>query len=127
MPVYTYSCLECGAQRELVQPISKRRPKRLRCTSCGEFCVRDVAADFNNRRQGRCSTWPLVADFSSEVNEEQAAAAVAADAKAGVPTQYVKTEGGAAPVWTGPGHRARWCRAHGLFDRNGGYGDPQRR
>jgi len=45
-----------------------------------------------------------------------------ASAKAkGVPTEFDR-EG--SPVFTSRAHRKAYCRAYGVHDRSGGYGDP---
>lgn len=66
------------------------------------------------------STWPLHSDAAA-VHPSQIAEAKAFDEKHGVKTDYDKD---GRPVFTSKGHRKRYCRAHGLHDRNGGYGDP---
>jgi hypothetical protein len=43
--------------------------------------------------------------------------------KIGIPTEF--TPDGQA-IFTSRSHRKRYLEAVGLFDRNGGYGDPQR-
>ena len=45
-------------------------------------------------------------------------------AELGVPTEYNPQTGN--PIFTSRKHRKEFCEAVGLFDRNGGYGDPQR-
>jgi len=42
--------------------------------------------------------------------------------KIGIPTSFLK-DGRA--IFEGPAHRKTYCEAVGLFDRNGGYSDPQ--
>jgi hypothetical protein len=64
--------------------------------------------------------WPILSDALG-VHPSQIAEAMAANRKAGVPTEYTKD--GRAVV-TDPGHRKRLARSLGIHDRNGGYGDP---
>jgi len=49
---------------------------------------------------------------------------MADDRRKGVPTDYTRD---GCPIFTSRAHRKRYCEAHGYFDRNGGYGDPQKR
>lgn len=70
-----------------------------------------------------CSTWPMPS-LAAAVHPDQVPEAMEHDRKHGIPTQY--TDHG-EPIFTGPQHRKRYCEVHGLYDRNGGYSDPQRR
>lgn len=44
--------------------------------------------------------------------------------KKGVPTEFDKK---GRPIFTSRLHRKRYCEAYGYFDRDGGYGDAQRK
>lgn len=72
------------------------------------------------KKKGRAK-WPIYSDALG-VNPDQIPEAQATLAKHGVQAQY--TPDGRAIV-NDARHRRDWCRAVGLFDRNGGYSDPQ--
>lgn len=67
--------------------------------------------------------YPMKSDAAG-INPDQIDEARDYDAKIGVPTDYDQETGQA--IYESAGHRKRHCEAHGLFDRNGGYSDPQR-
>lgn len=69
-----------------------------------------------------CATWPMQS-YSAGVTPDQIPEALAADRRMGVAIDYDAKTGDA--IFTSPAQRKRYCEAHGLFDRNGGYGDPQ--
>jgi hypothetical protein len=58
------------------------------------------------------------------VGVDQIAEAISLDAELGVHADYNPRTG--AVIWTSPEHRRNWCRAHGFYDKNGGYRDPER-
>ena len=66
--------------------------------------------------------WPVLSDAAG-VNPAQIPEAKRELAAKGVKVDF--TNDGRA-IFTDPKHRREVCRAMGLFDRNGGYGDPQR-
>jgi hypothetical protein len=64
--------------------------------------------------------WPMVSDaMGCGLNQEIESMATAA--KLGVPTEYKRGQA----IFTSAAHRKAFCEAHGYFDRNGGYSDPQ--
>jgi len=67
--------------------------------------------------------WPMVSE-SMAVAPDQIGEAVAHDRKLGVSVNYDPL---GRPVFESAGQRKRYCEAHGVYDRNGGYGDPQKR
>jgi hypothetical protein len=58
------------------------------------------------------------------VHPSQVKEARAADERLGVPIQYEKT---GEAVYESASQRKKHCEAHGFYDRNGGYSDPQKR
>lgn len=58
------------------------------------------------------------------VNPSQIPQQMEADRRLGVPIQYDHETGEA--IFESPGQRREYCEAHGLFDLNGGYYDPDR-
>ena len=75
----------------------------------------------DTRRSGQ--TWPLYSDAVG-VHPDQVGEAWGHSRSQGVPTEF--TADGRA-IFTSARHRKQYCEAYGYFDRNGGYGDPQRK
>jgi hypothetical protein len=71
----------------------------------------------------RCGCWPMYSDAAG-VAEHQVPEAMAHSRRIGIPTDF--TQDGRA-IFTSREHRKKYCEAIGLYDRNGGYSDPQRR
>lgn len=69
------------------------------------------------------SGWPLYSNALA-VHPDLAQEASDYAKELGVPTEYTK---GGQPKFESQGHRKRFCEATGNFDRNGCYGDPQRK
>lgn len=67
--------------------------------------------------------WPILSDAAG-VAPDQVGEAMAHSRLHGVPTEF--TPDGRV-IFRGPLHRKEYCELIGLFDRNGSYGDPQRR
>lgn len=65
--------------------------------------------------------WPILSDAMG-VHPSQIQEAMAFDARHGVPTEYTPD---GRPILLDRWHRKRYAEAHGFYDRNGGYGDPQ--
>jgi hypothetical protein len=99
-------------------------PRRIRRKVGGKVrsLLRDMSAEARGSTPRSCGNWPLVAEFAG-VHPSQVARLREHEAKHGVTTEYTK---GGDPIWTGPEHRRKYCEVHGLYDRNGGYSDPQR-
>lgn len=65
--------------------------------------------------------WPLHSEAAA-VNPEHVGRAMEDAREKGVPTEF---DAIGCPIFTGPGHRKAYLeRVAGLYDRNGGYGDP---
>ena len=74
--------------------------------------------------QSTCpSNYPMNSDAMG-VHPSQVKEARAADERLGVPIQYKKT---GEAVYESASQRKKHCEAHGFYDRNGGYSDPQKR
>ena len=101
------------------------------CTLNGKVVTREKlleqkkGIDFDGGRVNTQSSagWPIVSDAMG-VLPMQIAEAKKLDTKLGVSADYTK-EG--QPIFRSQGHRKKFCEAHGVYDLNGGYGDPQRR
>lgn len=88
----------------------------------GQPLERDLAAEHGGFRNTP-GNWPMKS-LSCGVRPDQIPEAMAEDRRRGVAAEYDSHTG--EIVWTSPGHRKRWCEAHGYFDRNAGYGDPRK-
>ena len=67
--------------------------------------------------------YPMKSDAAG-INPDQIDEARAYDAKICVPTDYDPETG--QVIYESAGHRKRHLEAHGMYDRNGSYSDPQR-
>lgn len=122
MPTYCFTNHETGETLERVFRIADV-PKRIR--AYGEVFVRDIAAEhqgssYLNRKKGR--QWPMKSDAAG-CHPADCAAWEADAASRGVPTEFERGTGRA--VFRSREHRKRYCEARGIYDRSGGYGDPQ--
>lgn len=90
----------------------------------GVKCVRDIQAEQDpvarNRRPG---CWPMVSDAVG-VHPDQVIDAQKHAEKIGVPTRFNAL---GQAIFESPGHRKAYCERTGRYDRNAGYGDPQKR
>ncbi len=122
MPIYSYRDAD-GRIHERVYPLGKA-PRRIGLKG-GGFAKRDIPADFR-LRPPQASTgdqaWPIHSDAVG-VLPSQREEAIAEAARVGVPTDF-DHQGRA--ILRSREHRKRYCEALGFYDRNGGYGDPQR-
>jgi hypothetical protein len=88
----------------------------------GQLGERDVASEVAGHPV-TSANYPMVSDAAG-VHPDQTQEAYDHSVANGVPTQFTK-DGSA--VFESAGHRKRYCEAVGLYDRNAGYGDPQRK
>tara|TARA_R100000700_G_scaffold41079_1_gene59571 strand:- start:10025 stop:10351 length:327 start_codon:yes stop_codon:yes gene_type:complete len=79
---------------------------------------RDYAAEMG--ATGSCSIWPMKSDGAG-VHPDQIGKAMAAAEKMGVPTSFDSKTGQA--IFESRAHRKKYLKAHGMHDRNAGYGD----
>lgn len=117
MPEYTFKC-SCGHRQTVIRPMSESDLPVL-CEIDGFAMSRDFAADFGRQRHG--DIWPMVSAMAG-INPSQIDEFRKFDKQKGVPTEY--TPDGDV-VFRSRRHRKEYCEAHGLYDRNGGYSDPQ--
>jgi hypothetical protein len=94
-----------------------KAPKQIRLG--GVVFRRNIRAEHAGVRHTP-GNWPMKSDAAG-VHPDQIKEAYEHSVKIGIPTQFVP-DGRA--VFTGKQHRKDYCRAIGLHDRNGGYGDP---
>lgn len=83
---------------------------------------RNVVAEHRHTRDVS-GTWPMKSDAAG-VAPSQVQEAREHSVKIGIPTDF--TPDGRA-IFHSRLHRKQYCEAIGLYDRNGGYSDPQRR
>ena len=88
-------------------------------TLAGTVFKRNICAEHANTKHTP-GNWPMKSDAAG-VHPDQIKEAHQHSIKIGIPTEF--TPDGRA-VFTGRKHRKDYCRAIGLHDRNGGYGDP---
>jgi hypothetical protein len=116
MPIYCYTTKD-GQTVERFFPMGQA-PEKIRVGR--RVARRDFAAE--GKGGFLPANWPMCSDAAG-INPDQAVEAHAHSVKIGIPTEF-NSEGQA--VFTSPHHRKRYCEAIGLYDRNGGYNDPQR-
>ena len=73
--------------------------------------------------QDPSGTWPMKSDALAVHPLDAKNAEKDARAR-GVPTEFTK---GGEPVFTGKQHRKEYCEKYRVYDKNGGFSDPQRR
>jgi hypothetical protein len=116
---YCYAC-ECGKRDVQVRPVSEAtmRPK---CPECGNKMERDFSAERPGGHLPQC--WPMWSD-NGGCHSEQIGEWSGTLEKHGVSADFRKD---GAIKWESAAHRKKCCEALGMFDRNGGYGDPQKK
>ena len=121
MPLYCYTCSVCGATREVQKPMAQSQSLEL-CNVDASVMHRDLCAEQGGYAH-KPGAWPLLSDAAG-VAEHQVPEAVEHSRRIGIPTDF--TPDGRA-IFTSRQHRKKYCEAIGLYDRSGGYGDPQRK
>jgi putative FmdB family regulatory protein len=117
MPIYCFTCDSCGGYTEEQRTMADAsKPKTC---DCGQSMRRDLRSESRGRRNTP-GTWPMESDAAG-VHPDDVPEMMKKDAEYGVKTEYTRDGN---PIFTGPEHRRKYCRVHGLFDRNAGYGDP---
>lgn len=115
MPRYCFTDNE-GNTVCRVYPMAKI-PKKI--TLGKTVFYRNIRAEHTDVRHTP-GNWPMKSDAAG-VHPDQIQEAYQHSVKVGIPTEF--TPDGRA-VFTSRKHRRDYCRAIGLHDRNGGYGDP---
>lgn len=121
MPAYLYTCCKCAQTTQRITTVAKLR-KHVKCPTCGDVAHRDFVAEHRGFAH-KPGNWPMRSDAAG-VLPIQIGEAREESIKRGVPTEFTK-DGQA--IFTSAEHRKKYCESHGMYDRNGGYGDPQRR
>lgn len=119
--VYCYRCEECKFGFTQIVPMSDQREVE-NCPQCGGNSTRDFLTEHGSTVHIP-GNWPMASEALG-VHPDQIGEATAEAVKHGVPTDFDRH---GRPIFTSPQHRKRYCEAHGYYDRNGGFSDPQRR
>jgi len=117
MPQYCFMCVECDTKVVKTRAIKDRR-KPVYCQKCESPCIRDLGAEHKVCKS--TTGWPMYSDAMG-VHPDQIPEAVESAKRHGVPTDFLPD---GRVEWTSPSHRKNYCRAYGVHDKNGGYGDP---
>lgn len=115
---YCYVC-DCGRKTVEVRPVSEATVRPM--CECGKKMERDFATEAPGGHLPQC--WPMWSDTGG-CHPDQVGEWKSALAKEGVSAEF---NGKGAIKWESASHRKRCCEALGMFDRNGGYGDPRKR
>lgn len=122
MPTYCFVNTDTGERAEFIWTIKQMESKTKGFTFTdenGAVWERDLAME-----QGVGSSfsgnWPMKSDACGVHPKDCTEASKAASAM-GVPTNFDSKTGQA--IFESRGHRARYMKARGFHDRNGGYGD----
>ena len=125
MPTYCYERKDTGEVLELVMTIAEMEARQ---NENGEIILEDGVSAFRNFNaelggfRYSAGTWPMYSDACG-VHESQIGEAYAASVRKGVPTEFDSI---GRAIFRDKGHRKRYCEAYGYFDRNAGFGDPQK-
>ncbi|MFA7279122.1 MAG: hypothetical protein WC100_03410 [Sterolibacterium sp.] len=120
MPTYHYAC-KCGEKFNRVLPVVSCR-KKVRCPGCSRAAARDFIAEHANTVHVPAN-WPMCSDAAG-VHPKQINEASAHAERIGIPTQFNSL---GQAVFNSPQHRKKYCEHFKLFDKNGGFSDPQPR
>jgi len=119
MPLYSYSCEDCGTVFEIHGSMHEPRAGSVACQHCGKTAKRDIGADLRGRKK-LGDIWPMESDAAA-ISVDMVPEYRKFDRANGVATEYRDGR----PVYRSRGHRRDYFRAHKIFDRDGGYGDAQ--
>ena len=126
MPTYCYRRVDNGEIVELTMRVSEQIHRQLSDGTIvlpdGSYGLRDYCAEHGGF-VGTPGAWPLLSDAAG-VAEHQIQEAAQHSRRIGIPTDF--TPDGRA-IFTSRSHRKKYCEAIGLYDRSGGYSDPQRK
>lgn len=115
---YCYRCHKCGNTMERLR-VTDDRNKPVRCV-CGNDMPRDIAGEHRprSRHDQTAGNWRDFHSDAASIDPRDANKFRAFDQKMGVPTEYDKM---GRPKFTSQRHRAGYLKAHGMFDKDGGY------
>ncbi len=119
MPTYIYEFLDDGTTFETVMSISEmERFQKGKMVMDGRGVRRRVDLEHGGFKDTP-GNWPMLCEASG-VHPDQVREATEHARRLGVPTDF--TPDGRA-ILRDRAHRRDYNRAHGFYDRNGGYGD----
>jgi len=127
MPTYLYVDEEKDQEVSLVLTCSKK--ESLEIDSNGTIVYEGTTLKRNLMKElggfnHYAGAWPLHS-VAAGVGPDQVQEATEHAKAIGVPTEFDKQTGDA--IFIDKRHRKRYCEKRGLYDKNGGYGDPQRK
>ena len=122
MPFYCYTNKKTGETiREFMTVDNMLKNAADGISIDGVYYERDISAEHTRSyKKASGNNWPLKSDAAG-VHPSQTSEFQEKTAKLGVPTEFDKKTGQA--VFRSRGHRAKYMKAMGFHDRNGGYGD----
>jgi hypothetical protein len=123
MPTYCYTNKASGETIKKIWSIAvmlKMEGDRDGISQGGDFYYRDYTTEHAKVPVGGCASWPMKSDAAG-VHPDQCQEFSKNSAKMGVSTEFDKKTGQA--IFTSRSHRAKYLKAMGFHDRNGGYGD----
>lgn len=122
MPTYCFGNKETGEVLEVVWSISQMEAKTNGTTYTdenGAVWERDFGSE-QGSGSSYSQNWPMKSDACG-VHPSDVDKAGRASAQMGVPTRFDSNTGQA--IFENRNHRAKYMKARGFHDRNGGYGD----
>ena len=121
MPTYIYKNTKTNQITSLFMSISEMEEKQQGDVIVldGEEYTRDYQSEMSGM-QGSCASWPMKSDAAG-CHPSQAKEFYDNASSRGVPTDFCSETGQA--IFTSRQHRAKYLKAMGMHDRNGGYGD----
>tara|TARA_R110002012_G_scaffold47474_3_gene124448 strand:+ start:710 stop:1084 length:375 start_codon:yes stop_codon:yes gene_type:complete len=123
MPTYCYEDPQDKQVTSIFMTIAemeKRSASDMSIELDGVHLIRRLDMEISGSVGGTCASWPMKSD-SCGVHPSDTGSASEASVKMGVPTRFDKETGQA--IFESRGHRAKYLKARGFHDRNGGYGD----
>ena len=123
MPTYIYEDPENNQVTSVFMTMSemeKRSASDMSIELDGVHLKRRLDLEIAGASIGSCATWPMKSDAAG-VHPSQVGDFTRDSVEKGVPTEFDKSTGQA--IFTSRQHRARYLKAYGMFDKNGGYSD----
>lgn len=119
MPLYCYVCEKCQFTDDRFAAM-KDSGQFVPCPNCNGAMQRDYETEQGGRRSIQAG-WPMMSEACA-VDPDQIPEATATMKALGVPTEFSR-EG--CPIFRDRSHRKKFLESQGMFDKDGGYSDPQ--
>ena len=128
MPVCIYECKSCEEQLEDFFPLDEW-PETMECRDCKGEMFRNLAAEMRTTHIANDRTYGTKPSLAMECDVGQVEENKAHDRLHNCEVEYVPVDGGmsAAPVYSSRANQKRYEESRGHFNKDGGYGDSQRR